>query len=197
MSLLEELQQIDGYLAKAERLGIALVDKVHARQRESLVNVALPRMLWPAQTLGERRESFVHGDERPLYLTRMTAEVTASYTTVAGVEPVEHEQLFKTPIGWFALRDGTPIVGPFDFEWNFSVGRRQSYYSRDAFASSQILAGQERGQYLEFATPIVLNTGESIEGVVRATLTDTAEAAGEGASGASFFVKLRFDGFRG
>ena len=186
----EKLAEVEQFLVNAEKTALRLVDKEHAKVRESMVHAYLPRMTWAAADLmREQRESYIHGDERPLHLTRMTVEVSV----VNGTAPLDFDafQMVKTSLGWWSPVNGVAGVGPFDFEWNFSVGRRQSYYSREKYASSQMLAGAERGQFLEFKTPIVLNTGESIEGVVRpvtiAIALDFLPVA----------VKLRFDGFRG
>lgn len=193
MLLLEKLHEIDGFLERAEKTAIRLVDKVHAKERESMVNAALPSMRWYPGDMGERRKSYINGDSRPLHLTRMTVEVTeVSQTTL-----LEVRAMFKNPLGWAGLPTAggaaNTVIRAFDFDWNFSVGRRESYYSRAAYASSQLLAGQERGQFLEFKTEITLNPGESLEGVVRPTSIHLPVLSTRNIVS----VKLKFDGYRG
>ncbi len=192
--LLEKLKEVDDFLVKAEALAIRLVDNIHAKVRESPVSAVLPRVQWVEGDLSARRSSYINGDGGRLVLTRMSAEVTYGPISVAnGV--TETLPCFRTQRGWVthdtALSDNA--FGPFDFEWNFSVGRRQAYYVRDDWMSSQMLAGQDRGQFLEFKTPIVLNAGESIEGFTRAINTHGNEPS----ASRVFCVKLRFDGYRG
>jgi hypothetical protein len=142
-------QRVERLLARARRA----VAPEQANDRELFTLANLSIVIEAGQAFEEHRATWYNGAVTPLVVRRMQVNVGTFFPS----QNIYLESL-KLPSGW---------NGAFDFRWYYTVGRRQSYYSRAVPVSGNILAGNERGQCLNLKTPLVIMPGEQIQFVVR------------------------------
>lgn len=181
--MIAALQEIDKFLNGALASARKLTEPGIPDGRISAISVSTPRMTWLTGDMSEKEATFVNGDDRPITLCRMSCYMQQRNT--GGFL----NALVRYPSGW---RPDTSTTFTYDFRWNYTAGRRQARYAReDRWLSSQMLAGRERSQFLEFKTPLVLGVGESITTKAALTLIPPGNVAPT-----FIYLQFRFEGYR-
>jgi hypothetical protein len=171
----ETLKALETRVAKCR----SAVDRVTlpspAVSRE-LVTVVQQELEVDQYDLQEVQATFQNGDLDTIEIWRMAIAVSLREDSNLAASVNKRRPLIRGPIGWQLPTVSEAVVNiadsfkpEIDLRWNYTVGSRQTRYSRDNFCNPDMLVGLDKGKCLDFRTPLVIPRGEQIEFYVQPT----------------------------